>query len=393
MNQSSSVADVAPRRWTVSSLVLCTGFSLTGAGTIMLGVLLPALSQKWDLRDDKAGFLLFLQFLGSLFGALLTGADRTRALVAGYGLLVVSAGALAFADLHVLFAGFFFFGLGLGLAMTATSLLFSDRYGDDRAVQLERLNFTWSAGAMIAPILLLPFLHGASLRLLFLIFQGLFLLLFLWSLLRERPRAPRSPAPVEQEPHTTAASYELLLPLALLALCAVGVETALSGWLTTYSHRVDPHGLGNGALATSIFMMGIVLSRLVFSTSLLGTIGRRRVLIATLWGTAASVALLISGHSALAIDTFAGLSGFCIGPLYPLVLSFFLERSSRGWIFAVAGIGSTVFPWITGLLSAQFGSLRFGLLAPGAATLFMIVLSAISFRSLSPSRLPTLSSS
>ncbi len=390
MNQSNSVADAATGRWTVSSLILSAGFFLTGAGTITLGVLLPVLSQRWDLRDDKAGFLLFLQFLGSLLGALLTGADRTRALMAGYGLLVLSAGALAFADLHVLFAGFFFFGLGLGLAMTATSLLFSDRYGDDRAVQLERLNFAWSSGAMIAPVLLLPFLHGTSLRLLFSIFLGLFLLFFLWSLLRERPQTPRLPAPIESKPHT-ATSYELLLPLALLALCAVGVETALSGWLTTYSHRANPHAAGSGAFATSIFMLGIVLSRLVFSTSLLGTIGRRRVLAATLWGTAASVALLISGRSEWAIDTFAGLSGLCIGPLYPLVLSFFLERSSRGWIFAVAGIGSTVFPWVTGLLSAQFGSLRFGLLAPGAAAFFMIVLSTINLRSMTSSRLPTLS--
>jgi len=107
MNQGKPVADTAPRCWTVSSFVLSAGFFLTGAGTIMLGVLLPVFSQKWGLRDDKAGFLLFLQFLGSLLGTLLTGANRTRALLAGYGLLVLSAGALVFAGLHALFADFF----------------------------------------------------------------------------------------------------------------------------------------------------------------------------------------------------------------------------------------------------------------------------------------------
>jgi len=351
----------------------------------MLGVLLPVLSQKWGLRDDKAGFLLFLQFLGSLLGAILTGANRARSVLIGYGLLVLSSGALIFAGRQTLFPSFFFFGLGLGMAMTATSLLFSDRYANDRATQLERLNFAWSLGAMTAPVLLLPFLRGAGLRLLFLIFQGLFLLLFLWVLFREL-HGPR-PLPVQQQP-LGRSSHRLLLPLALLAMCAVGVETTLSGWLTTYSHRADPHGAGRGAFAAAIFMLGIVLSRLAFSTSLLKAIGRHRLLHATLWGTAASVVLCIIGHRALAIDMAAGLAGLSIGPLYPLLIAFFLERSSRNWIFAAAGIGSAVFPWITGLLSAQFGSLRMGLIAPCGAALLMIVLSAVSLRSIDSSGVP-----
>jgi len=239
---------------------------------------------------------------------------------------------------------------------------------------------------MVAPLFLLPFLRGVNLGLLFFTFQGLFLLLFLWVLFREREQAPHSV--LSESALQSPAFRKPLLPLALLVMCAVGVETALSGWLTTYSHRADPHGAGNGAFATSIFMFGIVLSRLVFSTSLLRTIGRHRVFYATLWGTAASVALLIAGRHVAAIDIAAGLSGLCIGPLYPLLLSFFLERSPRGWIFAMAGIGSTVFPWITGLLSTQFGSLRFGLFAPGGAALLMIVLSVVTFRSVNTSGLP-----
>jgi len=73
----------------------------------MLGVLLPAILQKWGLRDDAAGFLFLLQFLGSSLGAILTGANRVRTLIAGYGLLVASSGALAFTGLHALFAIFF----------------------------------------------------------------------------------------------------------------------------------------------------------------------------------------------------------------------------------------------------------------------------------------------
>jgi fucose permease len=362
----------------VSSLVLGTGFGLTGAGTVMLGVLLPVLSQKWELKDDAAGFLFFLQFLGSSLGAILTGANRVRSILTGYGLLVVSACALAFAGPHTSFAIFFFFGTGLGMAMTATSLLISDRYGDHRAVLLERLNFAWAAGATAAPLLFLPFLRSANPRPLFFLFQGLFLLLFVWVLFRERQ--PRAPSPLDESRRRSPAIAGFLLPLVVLATCAVGVESSLSGWLTTYSHRADPEHAGAAALTTSLFWLGIMVSRLTFSTSLLAIIGRQRVLRATLWGAAASVALLIAVHTPALIQVASGLAGVCIGPLYPLLLSFLLERSPRGWIFAVAGMGSAFFPWLTGLLSAHLGGLRYGLIAPCCAALLMVLLLAVCFR-------------
>lgn len=344
----------------------------------MLGVLLPILSQRWGLRDDAAGFLFFLQFFGSSLGALLTVGNRIRALLTGYGLLVVSACALTFASLQLLFALFFFFGLGLGMAMTATSLLFSDRYGDDRAAKLERLNFAWSAGATAAPMFFLPFLDGLGLRPLFFTFQGMFLLLFVWILLRERQGAGNASMIADASHPPSPAHCGLLLPLVVLAMCAVGVESSLSGWLTTYSHRAGHEAVGGAALATSLFWLGIMLSRLVFSTRLLAVIGRHRVLHTALWGAAASVTLLIAAHHPALIWAAAALSGLCVGPLYPLLLSFLLERAPSGWVFAVAGLGSALFPWLTGEFSAHFGSLRYGLAAPCGAAVLMILL--FSFR-------------
>jgi fucose permease len=57
-----------------------------------------------------------------------------------------------------------------------------------------------------------------------------------------------------------------------------------------------------------------------------------------------------------------------------------LERSPEGWVLAVSGLGSIIFPWVTGVLSAHFGSLRYGLLAPCGAALLMIVVSAFGVR-------------
>lgn len=388
MTLSSFERGTRGKRSAASALVLTIGFSLTGAGTLTLGVLLPVLSRKWGLADNNAGLLLFLQFIGSTLGAIFTGKDRARSMAIGYALLVASACALAFAGPMTLFPEFFFFGLGLGMAMTATNLLFSDRYADDRAAKLERLNFAWSTGAMAAPALLLPFLHGASLVLLYMGYVALFLLLFIWVMLRERGTpltmdlpAREHGAPAEAEAVVRErAPLSFLLPLVLMATCSVGVETALGGWLTTYSRRSHPGGVGEGAFATLLFMLGIVLSRLLFSTSLLEKIGRERVLRWAFWSAAVWVALLIASHNQVQIDAASLLCGLSIGPLYPLLLAFLLARCPSGWIFAAAGAGSAVFPWITGVISTQAGSLRYGLLAPWGAALLMIALTPMGLR-------------
>ena len=384
MNDRIGAAPGFPARRTLSGWILGTGFSLTGTGTVMLGVLLPIFSERWGLHDDKAGLLLFLAFLGSAMGAVFTTSNRVRSLAIGYGLLVVTTCALAFAGSRVPFGVFFFYGLGLGMVMTATSLLVSDRAGDNRAAKLEGLNFVWSFGATAGPMLLLPFVRSTDVRDVFVVLLGLFLLLLVWVALMERPELAL--AQVSQPSRTAPASCRFFLPLVFLAMCTVGVEAALSGWLTTYSHRAGLRSLAGAALATSLFWLGEMISRLAFSTRLLAAIGRRATLQAGIWGVVVSVAALVCWPNPVVIVAVAGLAGLSIGPLYPLVLSYMLERSARGWIFAVGGVGAAVLPWTTGLLSLHFNSLRYGLIAPCAVGLLMAVLQVVALRQPSSSQ-------
>ena len=374
MTDQGSTAPGSTNQSAFSTVFLGAGFGLTGAGTVMLGVLLPILSLKWGMRDYAAGFLLFLQFIGASLGAIFTEARRLRSIAIGYALLVVSAGALAFAGMHLSFVLYFFFGLGMGMVMTATSQLYSDRYGDDRAAQLERLNFVWAMGATAAPILLLPLIRRSSLSPVFFAFQGFSLLIFAWVILGERQEKTCAQSARDRLRETEPALRGALLPLVVLAMGAVGVEASLSGWLTTYSHRADSLGKGGAAFATSLFWLGIMLSRLAFSTRLLAVVGRRSLLRTLLCAIAVSVVLLMAANHPPSIRFAAAMAGLCIGPLYPLLLSFILERSTKGWVFAAAGVGSAVLPWLTGLLSAHFGSLGYGLIVPCGAAALMVAL-------------------
>ena len=364
-----------PSRQTNSTIALSAGFALAGAGTVMLGVLLPTLSLRGGLRDDQAGLLLFLQFVGCGLGAIVTGLNRIRSMAIGYGLLAVTLSVLAFDDAHVSHLAFFFFGLGLGMVMTSTSLLFSDRWGDDRAAKLERLNFAWSAGATAGPVCFLPFLRRGDLRSLFAMMLALSLAMFAWVVLRER-REPRL-VPAQRTGAVGRSVKALFLLLLLLAMTTVGLETTLSGWLTTYSHRAGMDSLAGAALATSIFCLGEMLSRLTFSTRLLAKSGRWVVLRWGVWGVTISSILVIAVPHPWVILVAAGAAGAFIGPLYPLTLSYLLEISPLGWFFAVGGLGAALFPWITGLVSAHYHSLRYGLLVPCAAGLVMIAITAL----------------
>lgn len=365
----------SPRR-RISTAVLSVGFALTGTGTVLLGVLLPVFAEKWSLRDDGAGLLLFLQFSGSSLGAILSGLNRIRSMAIGYGLMAVSALDLIIPHASAPFVVFFLFGLGMGMAMTSTSLLFSDRWGDERAAKLEWLNFVWSLGATSCPLVALPLVHHEDTHQVFLLILVLSVLLLGWVMAMERQGKPVS---VPATSGTARLSLVFIL-LAVWAMCVVGVESGLSGWLTTYSHRTGMPTLAGSAMATSIFWLGEMLSRLAFSTPLLKRIGRQAVLIWGVWGVTASAVVLITVPHPWMIIAAAGVAGVFTGPLYPILLSYLLERSARGWFFALAGVGSAVFPWFTGLISAHLGSLRFGLLVPCAGGMAMLVLGGLVFK-------------
>jgi MFS transporter, FHS family, glucose/mannose:H+ symporter len=382
MIESNTLTKIQPtidaKGQTLSTAVLSAGFGLTGAATVLLGVLLPTLSQLWGLRDDQAGLLLFLQFFASGLGAIVTGLNRIRSMAIGYALLAASIGAVTVEGWPAAYAAFFFYGLGLGMVMTATSLLFSDRWGDDRAAKLEWLNFAWSAGASAGPIVFFLFLRRNAVRSLLAIMLACSLVMLLWIVLRERQDVRVVPAPRAGPVRSSVRTvFSLLL---LLAMCTVGVEAALSGWLTTYSHREGLHSIAGAALATSLFWLGEMASRFAFSTRLLARVGRRAVL---QWGVAgltiSAIALIAAPHP-WSILVAAGAAGVFVGPLSPSSLSSLLELSPWGWFFAAGGMGAAIFPWLTGMLSVHFHSLRVGLVVPCAAGLAMAALVGLIFR-------------
>ncbi len=160
----------------------------------------------------------------------------------------------------------------------------------------------------------------------------------------------------------------------------VGVENALGGWLPSYAMRTGP---SLHASSISLYFWIAELTGRLLVTMLMALLGEAplyRFCLAMLILT--QIILCAVAHiSTAGVITLTILAALSLAPLYPLILSFLLERTGRharlGPLFATASLGGATLPWLTGVFSTHFHGLRAGLLIPAAATVLLLSLSTI----------------
>jgi fucose permease len=352
------------------------GFSATGVSLALPGALMPWLLAHWALQDSQAGLLLFLFFLGSSMGAVLSRGSLPWSIARGGLCTATGAALLPVVSRDGAFAAIFLYGLGLGITMTSTSLLQSRRFAEDCAAELTRLNLLWALGACTGPWLILHKGIGDATHNRHVLFglAGFFALYAVAVAAFERNVPAAAPA--------TPRKFSLLavpVPLLVLVFCATGVEASSGGWLATYSQR-SGHSLGITIAAPTCFWAGLLLSRLLHSSSRVSRAARRLLLTANLVTLAAALVALILFGNAPVILAAAFFVGFCAGPMYPLLLALIFEHNRGSLIFVLAGLGSSILPFLTGTLSSTAHSLRGGLLVPAAAATAMALCGWLTVR-------------
>jgi fucose permease len=356
-----------------SVVLLYLGFLTTGAMTVLLGTVLPKIASQFHLNDNQSGMLLMALFAGSSGGALFVRRRFSLTLAIGY-LLIPIAGAMLVLVPRVLgIEAILIYGIGLGMAMTSTSMLVGRMYPARRGAALSFLNFCWSIGSTVCPLLVARF-HGqvtaGGLGIVVAVVAGPFALL---------PLAGRFEAPAHVTRHRrdldTAISTVVLFALA--GFLYVGMESAVGNWMTTYGLRVVAWSFTNSSLATASFW-GALLAGRGLAPVLLYRLSDGRLLRWSVFALVAGLLLLVTAHSPWALLGGAVWTGLCLGPIYPLVLALFMERAGEskhtGWIFTISGFGGAVVPWMTGVISSAAHSLRIGLTVPVAGAVVLVVL-------------------
>jgi FHS family glucose/mannose:H+ symporter-like MFS transporter len=354
--------------------LLHLGFALTGVGTVLLGCILPRLSTQWHLRDKDAGLLLLVQFATSASGALLVRRNLWKTLACGYALF--GAGGIGIFLLQQRSLPVFaVYGLGLGLAMTSTNMLVGRHYPNRMGAALAILNFSWSAGAVACPLLVAQFLRHAASGSAFGLLGLLVIPLALLPVLADRHdfAAPMVSGPALAGIKEAAT----IIYFALLAFLYVGMEASIGNWMSTYATRATAWKFAGGSLALALFWTALLLGR-AMTPAMLGFLTERRLYRVSVIAAIAGISLLLAAHNPPVLLAGSALTGLALGPLFPLILSLFLGEiggsRNAGWVFAVAGLGGAVLSWLTGTVSSGTGSLRIGLMVPGAAALLMMAL-------------------
>lgn len=361
-------------RRSIETPLLYTLFAATGVACILPGMLLPNLLQEWRLSTMGAGTLLFLVFLGSSLGALAMRGSFRWVLVKASATVALSAAGLALTGSRLPQLFCFLYGLGLGQAMTAVCLLRQHTRAERRSVELVRLNLIWALGAFVCPALTMPSLRSGHSRPLLLALAAGFAVIAAGCALLPEPGVVLAGGD-----GFGAVAWRKLrrvpLSLVLMTILAPAIEAAVGSWMATFAQERD-HLLVWIVGAPTCFWAGLLFSRLVGS---LATTERQlqRTVPWLLLLLSASSLVLVADPYGLVLPVSAFMVGASLGPLYPLLLSRAMAVEEISTIFFLAGIASSVLPWLTGAVASWSTSLRVGLAVPATAAIVCLLLERV----------------
>ncbi|HMF65131.1 MAG TPA: MFS transporter [Edaphobacter sp.] len=355
-------------------------FVVAGLATVMLGPLLPVLVQRWNIQDAQAGTLFTASFAGQLCGAWFAARNLRVSVI--FGALLSAAGCImmiwaSFSTAHL---ALFCIGTGLGAGLTAGNIVVGTSIPALRGRLLAILNVAWGLGAIACPLLV----HVSATRNVapfFLIVSVALVIASGFAATVPQAVSPAALSEASSSPQSASRMLLLLVPLLVFGAALplyIGIENSLNGWLPSYAVRTNPSI--QASTITLCFWTAELAGRLLVA-ALMSRVGEAILFRLCLTSLIVTEALLcvtvhLSPGSMVAITI---LSGLTLAPLYPLTISFLLARTGNhpglGPLFALASVGGATLPWLTGVISTEFNSLRSGLAVPAFGAIAFLLLS------------------
>ncbi len=335
-------------------ILLHAGFFLSGISAVLIGQVLPVLSQKLAINDRQAGDFFFWQYGGSLCGTLIANLFGKRGkfiLSAAIGCLAMAAGIalLNFDSYQICVAGFALNGLGIGLTLPSINMLILELNPQNSGAALSLLNFFWGFGAIISQPLVDFLKRGNDLSIPTLAAAVSLALIgaALWFL----------PAGIEQKPaalDTDLVDFDIKIwrqplawAIALFGFIHVGFEGAMGGWLKTYTGRMEAASswLPPITLYFLFFVVGRGVAPLFFRFW-----DENKMLLFGLITILGGMLILLFGESIITLSVGASIAGFGTSWVFPTNLSRFTK------IFGASATRRATPLFISGTIGAMFTS-------------------------------------
>jgi FHS family Na+ dependent glucose MFS transporter 1 len=272
------------------------------------------------------------------------------------------------------------YGAGLGLAVPAANLLVAAANPQRRSAALNLLNCFWSVGAVSCPFLVATAAKSNYLPTLLISVAAFSLATSIGiSLMPSRILEP-----------ATIRDAQLILPLirgklgafsilALLFLLYVGVENSFGQWIASYAKSLGTLSLAMSLATPSFFYASLMLGRWL-APLILRLVSDARLVQAGSLLACAGMAGLIFSRDLSSIAFSACAAGLGLSSVYPITISFlskqFESANVGSLMFTLSNVGGGLLPWIVGLSSNRFGTLKAGLLVPlgGCTTIYLLFL-------------------
>lgn len=352
-------------------VVLHPLFALTGVGCAITGPLLPALAAAFHLTDSQSGLLLFWIYAGMASGALLCRGNYARIIAGGLAALTLACVAFTLVPERLFFAVAYFYGASVSAPLTAVSLFAGRNYPARRAATLSALNFTWSVGAALAPLVVARTIELLNWRAVYglLAVVSLVFAVAAQLTLRDTEESPRT------MPETTGIRNVRMVALfAVFFFLEVGMECTAGAWASSYVLRSTHTSVALAAAASSVFWGGFLSGR-GLSPLVLLRVRPARLLQWSLLAALGAATLMVLARGAGPLIAALLLLGLALAPVFPVALAAFFERARQSsdsrFVLALSGFGGAVFPWLAGAVSSRSGSLRAGLLTLPVCFLLM----------------------
>jgi len=368
---STRTDDHSARALTVAA---CASFVPMGITTVLLGPMLPALSDRWSLNYSQAGALFMVQYVASTVSVALSGVLAARcgfrfAIKIGLVLMAVGLAPLLTGPIWLGIVCIAIYGVGLGFANPTANLLVAEANPQRRSAMLNLLNFFWSTGAVACPFLVAAAARRHQLPLLLWIVAGLSLAVAI--AIAAMPRHIAEPAAHGDSVDILPSIRNRMRPFLLfggLFFLYVGAENGFGQWIASYSKSLGSLSLAIALMTPSFFYAAILAGRWI-ATWLLRTavsdvaLARLGLLLAC-----GGMAGLIFSRGLPGIALSACAAGFGLSSVYPITISLLSHEfgSPRlgSFMFTLSSIGGGLFPWLVGISSTQFNTLKAGLVVP-----------------------------
>ena len=380
---------LAPRKVSNSvnalNLAACASFVPIGVVTVFLGPMLPTLSARWSLNYSQAGSLFTVQYLFSTLAVMLSGVLYGR-----FGFrFPIKAGLVVMAiGVALLLAGSRFWGMvciaaygaGLGIAVPAANLLVAEVNPQRRSAALSVLNFCWSVGAVSCPFLVAAAARSGRIQLMLGILAGFSLTVAIGIAAIRNVTEPNGRSSAGTAGFMNIEwRHRAFIAMAVLFFVYVGTENSFGGWVASYAKSLGSMSLTLALVTPSFFYGALTLGR-ILAPFVLRTVDELRLAKLGLVVTCVGMTGLVLSQALPGVAISAILAGFGLSSVYPITISLlsreFGAAASRvgAVMFTAANLGGAILPWIVGISSTQFGTLKAGLAVPLLGSIMMYAL-------------------